>query len=320
MSSLYVIGNGFDIYHKLDTHYISYGRFLFARNAELYFNFLEFFGLPDVEGDKADYLWSQFESKLAELDTDNALERSSDYIANPGGADFRDRDWGAFAIEIENFVSAITEGMNETFKDFILSVKYPDPKTLGLLNLDRNAKFITFNYTDTLTRYYSIDPANILHIHGRANTSENEIILGHGIPPENFLSVPDTPPEGLNDEELDEWMQHQSDQYDYSFELGKSELQRYFESTYKRTEEIISANDDYFSSLFDAKNVFILGHSLSAIDIAYFKKLFSVIRSDANWHVSYYRDEEKEKHLEALKGIGVTKCKITAFRIHELSK
>lgn len=78
MNNLYIIGNGFDIFHKQDTSYFSYGIYISKKNRTLYDHFLELFGLPDVRRDNADYLWSRFESTLAELDTEEALGRSSD--------------------------------------------------------------------------------------------------------------------------------------------------------------------------------------------------------------------------------------------------
>lgn len=319
MCKLYVIGNGFDLHHKLDTHYVSYGKFLSEQHVQLYDHFLEFFNLPDIVNERADFLWSSFESKLADLDSESALERSNEYLASPGGSGFRDRDWWSFAIEIENFVSFITDGVNETFEDFISSIQYPNTKNIDLLNLDRNAKYINFNYTPTLTRYYSIDPQNILHIHGQAGLNENNIVLGHGISSKSFLSAPVIQPEGLNNEDLEQWEQHQSDQYDFSFELGKDALQKYFERTYKRTDEIISENEEYFFGLSEVTEVFILGHSLSEIDIPYFIKMVLSIEDSVCWNVSYHYEYEKESHLKALKNAGVAENKIVLIKMQELT-
>lgn len=319
MVNLYVIGNGFDIFHKLNTHYFSYGIYLSNKNRNLYDHFLEFFGLPDVRGEKADYLWSHFESKLAELDTEGALDRSSGFLSNPGSSDFRDRDWGAFAIEIESFVSTITDGMNDTFCEFIKGVQYPELENIDILSLDTSAKFLNFNYTDTLSRYYDIDPASILHIHGKVNSEGEEIVLGHGVEPDNFITPSETPPDDLSDEGLEKWREYQSDQYDHSFELGKDKLQSYFKSTYKNTDDIISENETYFCGLSGVSCVYILGHSLSDIDAAYFKRLVTAVRSDTLWNVSYYKEYEKEEHIKALIGIGVERELIKLIKLQELS-
>lgn len=319
MSELYVIGNGFDIHHKLDTRYYSYGVYISNKNSELYDHFLKFFGLPDIRDNDAEYLWSSFESTLSELDSEGALENSSEFLANPGSSDFRDRDWGAFAIEIGNFVSTLTEGMKETFVEFIQNVEYPACQKLELLDLARDAKYINFNYTDTLERYYAIKSDHILHIHGKVDDKGSEIVLGHGIGPENFKDKPETPPDGLNDEEFEEWKQYQSDKYDFSFELGKDELQSYFESTYKRTDEIITDNDRYFLSLNNVQCVYVLGHSLSHIDIAYFIRIFSAVEVEASWKVSYYNDYEEVGHLSTLVDIGIDKSKIQLFKLEELN-
>ena len=41
-----------------------------------------------------------------------------------------------------------------------------------ILNLDKEAYSITFNYTETLEVLYKIPQESILHVHGRANSNE----------------------------------------------------------------------------------------------------------------------------------------------------
>ena len=41
---------------------------------------------------------------------------------------------------------------------------------------------------------------------------------------------------GLSDEDLERWMEYQSDQYDYSFERGKDAVNQYFSATFKGTD------------------------------------------------------------------------------------
>jgi len=129
---------------------------------------------------------------LALLDFDTVLEAHSDSLARLGSSDFRDRDWSTFAIDMELVVKDLTVNLFEEFKEFALKIEYPEP-------LDKDVLYLTFNYTDTLERYYGIPEKNILNIHGKAKFDETVLILGHGINPEKFtpeelfwLNEPDT--------------------------------------------------------------------------------------------------------------------------------
>ena len=45
---LYIIGNGFDLHHKMDTTYASFGLFLKEYNYEVYELLLEHYGFSDL--------------------------------------------------------------------------------------------------------------------------------------------------------------------------------------------------------------------------------------------------------------------------------
>ena len=70
MKILYIIGNGFDIHHKLDTRYQSFANYLAENNSEVYDLLLNYYGLPDITNpeltDEEYALWSRFEQALAD--------------------------------------------------------------------------------------------------------------------------------------------------------------------------------------------------------------------------------------------------------------
>ena len=49
MKTLYVIGNGFDIYHNLDTRYQSFANYLAENYDEIYELLLQYYALPDIK-------------------------------------------------------------------------------------------------------------------------------------------------------------------------------------------------------------------------------------------------------------------------------
>ena len=69
------------------------------------------------------------------------------------------------------------------------------------IKLDKNSKFLNFNYTNTLEKIYNIEPYNIIYIHNSVHNQEN-IILGHGIDPSNFEKQIPEPPDNLDEEDF----------------------------------------------------------------------------------------------------------------------
>lgn len=321
MKNLYVIGNGFDLHHGLNTSYRSFGLFIKKKYSEIYDRLIEYHGFSELneieDSAGCDVLWSDFEENLALLDTEMVLEDRNGSLASPGSSDFRDRDWGTFAIDIENIVESLTTNLFRAFKEFKLDVEFPIISADRMLFIERNALFLTFNYTDTLERYYGVSSRQIAYIHGKAKADNRDLVLGHGIAPDSFREKEPSPPEDLSPEEQDNWMEHMNDSYDYSFDLGKQEIEYYFEKSFKPTKEIINSNLEFFESIANVENIYILGHSLSEIDIPYFKAIIAATKK-ATFTVSYYSDEERSSHRDTLINLGVDEYRIILIRLEQL--
>lgn len=325
MKNLYIIGNGFDIYHGLDTKYQSFAKYLSQVGNEIYELILKYYGLPDITedpiSDKEYAAWATFELALADLDYEQALDDHSDAIANPGSDDFRDRDWYTYQIEMEMIIEKLTDRLISIFNKFILAVKYPDNVDDSKLNLVPQSLFLNFNYTNTIERYYKIDSQYICYIHEKAiEDNECKIILGHGTDPSNFEVKKPEPSDGLNEEQLDQWREHMSDQYDYSYENAKQEILSYYTKAFKNTLSIIDKNIKFFESLAEIENIFVLGHSISKVDIKYFEAVLKYATKNVKWVVTYYSDYEKAKHLETLIAIGIKAKDIIQLRMIELKQ
>ncbi|MEW4925784.1 bacteriophage abortive infection AbiH family protein [Algibacter sp. 2305UL17-15] len=324
MKNLYIIGNGFDMYHGLDTKYQSFAKFLSKENNEIYELILTYYGLPDISenpvSDDEYNLWSSFELALADLDYEQVLEDKSDYAANPGSPDFRDRDWHSYQIEMELIIDKLTNGLISVFNSFILNVEFPVSINEYQIELEASSVFLNFNYTNTLERYYEILENNICYIHNKVKAEKSDIILGHGTDPENFKEEKVVPPTGLSDEEMQQWEEHMSDQFDLSYEDAKGEILSYYTHAFKNTQTAIDKNIDFFNSLENVQNIFVLGHSMSEVDIKYFEKIVSISKGNPNWVVSYHREDEKEKYLNILIHLGIVKNKAKQIKIDDLRK
>ncbi|HBZ3553136.1 TPA: hypothetical protein MHK89_27195 [Klebsiella pneumoniae] len=308
---LYITGNGFDLHHGLDTSYFSFAYFLRSRQRDSYNNLVEFVGFTDLPEnmDKLNKdehpLWCEFESNLAGLDSQAVLDAFTDYLPNLGDPDFRDRDWHAFDIEMQRILENLTDGLFTQFTSFISQVKYPEFTADKTLQLCNNALFINFNYTRTIECYYGIKSSQILYIHGNASLPGDRLILGHGIDPENFKEHPQEPPTDVTDEELEQWYQHMSDNYDFAYESGKQTLNRYFTHSFKNTEEVMYAGQAFFSQLNAVNEVIIVGHSLSAVDMPYFAAIKQHVQPNSTWTATWFLEKEREQHLHALQSIGI---------------
>ncbi len=83
---------------------------------------------------------------------------------------------------------------------------------------------------------------------------------------------------------------------------GQSLIDKYFRSTFKPTEEIITNNQNFFSSLADVDTIFIMGHSLSSVDHAYFYEVKRHLSTHpVKWNVSYFVRQNGTSDLIKLK-------------------
>ncbi len=321
---LYIIGNGFDLHHNLDTSYRSFGLFLKSKYPVIYDRLIEYYGFSDLDGytqkPTYDALWNEFEESLSLLDPETAFEAHSGSLANPSSSEFRDRDWGTFSIDMEMVVDSLTTNLFKAFREFVLAVEYLPLNSDSKLYLDNSALYLSFNYTDTLEHYYGIPEENINYIHGKAQTGSGDLILGHGIEPDNFKNEDPSPPDDLTPEQMEMWIEQMSDSYDYSFELGKQELLDYFFRTFKQTKEVILLNSIFYNKIHNVDEVFVLGHSLSEIDMPYFEEITRVINGSPIFTVSYYSQKEHGSHKETLLNLGIKEKHINLIKMDELRK
>ena len=92
----------------------------------------------------------------------------------------------------------------------------------------------------------------------------------------------------------------------------------------KDTRFIINENQSFFSKLKDIDEIYVLGSSLSDVDLPYFKKIKQSTQSNSKWFISYYKNKENEKTDKAIVKIksAMEKLEINKsnFNLFELSK
>lgn len=267
---LYIIGNGFDLYHNFKT---SYGHFCnyVKNNHEDLFIFLEKYIY--FEHDK-NGLWSNFESSLSTFDFDTFMG-DHDYT-DPTQDKFKPSDVFGLEDELIEISEIIIEKIRQTFYDWLMNIEQTNEK-FKLLPLDKNATYISFNYTPTLENLYNIQDLHVLHIHNSIMADYTNLIFGHG---KYLEDEPLLDSEGNSTRHL----------YTDSQNASKMILAQY----YKDTKSIMKKHDYFFNNLSHIIEIIILGHSINEIDMPYFKYLHKVL-PNVSWLISYYGDNEKQK-------------------------
>lgn len=318
--TLFIIGNGFDIYHKYNSRYSDFKNYLMGSDYELIKTLERYI----TDGEE---LWCYFEESLANLNTDQLSEDFEESLVS-----YEDDNWSdSYHHEYENYIKdeikKLTSGVKNAFYDWIRTLspgsQYDEDgyevddideeqieidinsKKISIGNME-NSKFLNFNYTNSLEYLYSISPSKITHIHGKVGDNLSNIILGHGVDPKELAQQ----------FELDEDGDWSGDPRVYNtLELYKE----YYKNNSKPTRKIIQKHKDFFESLEAIEEIYILGHSLSEVDIPYIKTIINNINlKNVKWIVSYYSKSEKDNHKKKLQDLGIKERNISLVTLEEL--
>ncbi|MEO5864588.1 MAG: bacteriophage abortive infection AbiH family protein [Nitrospiraceae bacterium] len=170
---LYIVGNGFDLHHHIKSSYFDFGHYVKSADPELYDTVEKYFSF----GGK----WSNLEEALGRFDADWLLEDSSNFSGSYSDEEWSDASHHDYQYEVEEVVTALSTTLKSRFTTWVTTLQIPDSRLFAgtLLNLDRNSRYLTFNYTCTLQRLYGVPPQNVLHIHNEAMSEESDLVLGH---------------------------------------------------------------------------------------------------------------------------------------------
>jgi len=285
--TLYIIGNGFDIYHNLPTKFSDFGEYVKENHSELNYYLESCF---DYES-----LWNDFEKVLSELDISEVFSDNKELF--PDEKSDNTGDLHILEDVATQIVETLTVGLRKSLRDYLLQIKYPNSKPL--LNLNKNAIFLTFNYTDTLERFYKIEANRIKYIHNKAKIEkyirpdeyylkdDSDIIIGHAVKNKNV-----TMPEQLN----------RGIKTAIACEEAFYVLEPYYKESFKDTKQIISENQSFFNNLSNVEKVIIIGHSLSDIDMPYFQEISKKTVNVKEWKITYHGEEKlSEIKIQTLK-------------------
>ena len=232
-NTLFIIGNGFDLAHGIKSSYWNFREWLGNNRSNL-------IGMMDIFFSNQRDVWSSIEQALGEYNEESIL----DYCRPDEEFDYDHSLSSSARVEDSpmTFFQPVLEEFRDAFRDWVDSIEIRGIKKLYRLNPD--SRYLSFNYTDTLETGYGITPNQVTHIHG-SRLNDEEYIIGHNNN-RNPSSVWDD--DGLTFEQqayenIIVWMNEFTKQYNRN----------------------IANHSSFFDSLYDIKQIIVIGHSMSTL-------------------------------------------------------
>lgn len=301
MTKLFIIGNGFDGSHGLDTSYNHFKKYLLSTYPEIKMDefvvpteihqpdggvsyneeevlSMLFYLINEAEyeaqvskKEKWEGQWKYIESSLAHLNFSEAFDWLDDIRDNEG-----DIDYSKTAYRNEDIASQLvipTTTIQSLFADWINTINLDSAEFKEYFQKLVNVqdRFLTFNYTETFEEVYEIQEDNVCHIHGK---QYEEIFFGHG-----------------NVE--DRWEYHMQQH------IGSQDgLNKINEQLRKSTGRALENNIEFFEDLEEAdiKEIYSYGFSFGEVDNIYLEEICARINTEnAIW---YFNDYDVSEHVE----------------------
>ena len=336
-TTLYVIGNGFDMAHGVPSSYDRFRDSISKRNP-LRFTLENFI--------KKDDIWGNFEDSLAYLDREKMMDSLDEVLDVMGVLEEDDDEFSAadFFGATENVstpVYLLTQELPDYFRKWINKLK-PSGEGRPLQGfLKPDARYINFNYTEFLETLYGIPMERILYIHGDRRDKKCKLVLGHGHDTEEVFREwhqsnkdrekfqprrkgrrgryynndnPTYLAYFLKDDSKGNWKsQMRYDAINHTVEL----IEDYYEESAKKTTEVLVRNQSYFASLSSIKQVVVIGHSLSEVDDPYFREIIKNHGKtpDMEWYISWYSPDDLRRIDRFMKRMGLDKKQVKLFRV-----
>ncbi len=290
---LYIIGNGFDIAHDIKCKYCDFRDFLGD-------NYPNYYESISHGYDGSNYLWKDFENELPSCTThieEWGLEMGNSMREEIYYDPMDDMGIGLWLDNQYKF-------LNELPKYLRLWVQSIDVNKMPKFKIEKDALFLTFNYTATLEKIYSIECDNINHIHGFVENKNELLVIGH--------CDQDTISEALNKK------RNAEEQFEDCAISTFDRVAQYCETTLKRTDYIIAENSYFFNHLSEVDNVVIIGHSLNEVDMPYFRKVLQAVSPNTVWTAYYHENSDEQRFKNILINLGIDKEKVFVHKTEEL--
>lgn len=301
VKTLFLIGNGFDIWCGLDTQYTDFETFYEQNKIQISWDLgIEPCELTNTEDHTAEQL-TQFDLLYFVLSEDCCSEEGSltDFWSDFENS-LKDLDDVSinlyFGKEIEDLKDIrldcdyAYEVMRKCFSEWVGSI---DTEKISVKDkfLFGESLFVTFNYTDTLVRNFNVDGNDVIHIHGHADDTES-IIFGHGKPIDADV---------------------------FALSLGgrlagaymiATILKKFYKDPPAQWRVLQKRLRNKCADLKAVEDVYVLGHSLGTADKYYFQQLKKVLSPKTKWHISYFSDEDSKRAKKLMRELQITEYQL----------
>lgn len=246
------------------------------------------------------YLWSDFERHLGEFDREKVFDFLDMQLPAVDEDDdrFTYADFYAAVDSIAATVEECTFEMQYRFHRWVNTLQYAKGFKDNMIGLDRDALFLNFNYTLFLEEHYGVAADRICYIHGDRRQPFGSLVLGHRETDAEAAferwchrharrrryrpNLKDRQGHYFANDKLAYLAYFHDDERDgmhgyrlpiryYAVEQSVGLTEEYFRHNIKRCDEIIRRHSDFFKSLSDVKQITVLGHSMSDVDLPYFQ-------------------------------------------------
>ena len=272
MDTLYIIGNGFDLHHGLNTSYKNFRDNVVLKAPNLWKQLIDIYG-DDVT---KDMWWSDFEAKLADINYNHLL--NSDNGVAMGG------------MKVQNF---LTGQLPPLFGKWIKSITLKNAPEKQL-DIDKDALFFTFNYSLVLEKIYKVNKDNIWHIHNSIEEVD-KIIVGHDSDLNTLISNYNL---NRGNKQYNSWI--------------VDNIIPFAAEGAKDVEKRIADNMENFNKYSNIKHIISMGFSFNKIDMPYVKPIISSNTNKKNIDLTIYYHQKGEDDIiiEKLKKIGIKEIQI----------
>ena len=272
--TLYIIGNGFDLHHGLNTSYSSF-RDNCAKKSTILWGVL-----TEIYGDSVneDMWWSDFEEMLAKIHYLNLVHTHN------GDA------MGAMKVQ---------KLLNGTIPPFFGGwIRDLNHKTQidESLNINPRSLFFTFNYTLTLENVYHVKAENVWHIHGSIKDVDN-IVVGHDSD-ERKLFV--------------EYIAYKDESESIRSDIADNIIKMAANGA-KNVNIRIANHEAEFSSLYqNIKHIIVMGFSFNDIDKPYIEAIMNTNTNvgSVDWTIYYHSDGDDKEIINKLMQMGIERNQI----------
>lgn len=281
---LFIIGNGFDIAHRLPTKFDPD-----FKNIALKYEQDNFWELYQS---REDDIWSDFENLLGCPDFNSIEEIFNGYAPDYSSDREGDRNSIIFQVDLNG---KLWEALCEFADVADKHLRYIQANKFIAQLIERDGYYITFNYTHTLEKVYNISREHILHIHGEAGQNNLELGYPEGAftPEKYYYDVRGKGRGPYRELELEEYINNIEDYY---VQTAYEQLIAKCKSFYKEIHIDLLSNF-LNKNTNNIEEIVVYGHSC-AIDFDYFDYLNSRYPT-AHW-MFYVRGITQENNVRNL--------------------